>query len=89
MKKRQTYCGSALWVDHTREPPLANKLFEYGGSVLMSGKVYHRWRPYRRPGMGLLLTDEHISLNIKVFKPLILDCEEFYSGGKDDAFTRF
>jgi hypothetical protein len=76
MRSPYTYCGSRLWADHTVKGSLKEKLYEYWGTVIVNQQIYHTWRPYKRPGAGLLLTDAAMIATIDVFKPLVINMEE-------------
>ena len=75
-RSKHSYCGARIWADFSQKGALAERLFEYWGTFPHDGRLYHKWRPYRRAGHGLLLTDDQIMKTIDVFKPLVIDCEE-------------
>lgn len=70
-----TYCGSRIWVDFSKEGPLVSRLFEYWGTCVVGGETLHKFKPYRRLGGGMLLSDKHLQMVIDDFRPLILDME--------------
>ena len=79
-KERLRYCGAHIWAEWNLEYG-GFKLYYYDGTVEVANQngevhLYHKFLPYRRPGVGLLLTDYQLVGNKDVIRPFLLDCAE-------------